>query len=147
MIELSNLDTSLSPSPQFYCEGPDGLKHWSEIDRQSTFFKLLRYAGPRIDVFANANAGKRNPHKAKKEGIKSGVFDVTCLWRPPVVAFIEFKGYDGRGRPGTLSDNQIDFGNRLVELGIPCACFFSPQAAVDWLREQGFPIAETRHAA
>jgi hypothetical protein len=147
MIDFNDLDEPLSPGPQFYVEAPDGLKHWPEIDRQSTFFKLLRYAGPRVDAFANANAGKRNPRLAKKEGIRGGVFDVTCLWRPPVVAWIEFKGYDKRGRAGKLSDNQIRFGNRLVELGIPCACFFSPQAAIDWLHGQGFPISGVRDAA
>lgn len=144
MNPFADLDEPLIPEPQFYVEPPDGMKHWPEIDRQSTFFKLLRYAGPRVHAFANANAGKRNPRKAKAEGIKSGVFDVTCQFKLPLIAYTEFKGYDGRGRPGKLSDNQIRFGNRLVELGIPCACFFSPQAAINWLRELGFPIAQVR---
>lgn len=144
---FADLETDLDPTPQFHVEAPDGLKHWRELDRQASFFKLLRYVGPRVHAFANANAGKRNPRQAKLEGIKSGVFDVTCQFRGPLVAYIEFKGYDARGRSGQLSDNQVRFGNRCVELGIPCACFFTPQAALDWLRAQGFPIAESRRAA
>lgn len=147
MIDWGGLETSLNPEPTFFVQAPDRRKDWAEIDRQATFFNVLRYSAPRLLVFANANAGKRNPRLAKKEGIRSGVFDVAVLWKPPLSAWVEFKGYDGRGRAGKLSDNQITFGNRCVELGIPCACFFDPYDAADWLREQGFPIAEVRRAA
>lgn len=146
MIDLRDLETDLNPTPQFYHEAPDQQKDWPEINRQATFLRLMRMAAPRIVVFANANAGKRNPRQATKEGIRSGVFDLTVLWTKGRTAFIEFKGYNKSG-PGKLSDNQIRFGNRLVELGIPCASFFSPINAVNWLREQGFPIAEIRDAS
>mgnify|MGYP000465796399 CR=1 FL=1 len=145
MIDFADLDEPLSPDPTFFVEAPDGRKDVPELRRQTDFLKLMRIAAPRVMVFANANAGKRNPQQAKREGIKGGVFDITCLWRARC-AYIEFKGYNKNGA-GSLTDNQTRFGNRLVELDIPCACFFSPEAAVDWLREIGFPVAEIHHAA
>lgn len=47
-------------------------------------------------------------------------------------------------RPGKLSLAQIDFGNALVARGHRCACFFSPVAALEWLREQGAPVLGRR---
>ena len=146
-MNWSELETGLYEAPRFPVEAPDGRKDWPEIDRQVTFRRLIGTAAPRLLVFANANAGKRNPRLARKEGILGGVFDMTVLWRRQQIAYIEFKGYDARGRAGKLSQAQIDFGNRLVDLEVPCACFFSPYSAIDWLREQGFPIAEVRRAA
>lgn len=140
-------DEPLTEAPLFYCEAPDCRKDWPEIDRQVTFFNLMRHAAPGVAVWATANAGKRNPMQARREGIKSGVFDVQCVADRPLLALIEFKGYDARGRPGKLSDNQIRFGNRMHRYSVPVACFFSPHRAVDWLREHGFPVAEVRDAA
>lgn len=141
------LETPLNQAPTFFVEEPDGRKDWAEIDRQATFFKLLRLTGPRVLAYPNVNAGKRNPRLARKEGIVAGVFDVTCAFRPSLTAWIEFKGYDKSGRAGKLSQSQIDFGNRLIDLGRPCACFFSPDCALGWLRELGFPIRSADHAA
>lgn len=141
-----SLETSMSPEPAFLVEAPDHRTGWTELQRQTAFLRLMRLAAPRVLVFANANAGRRNPRQAKAEGITSGVFDLTVLWRGKT-AFVEFKGYTKAGRAGHLSDNQTDFGNRLVELGIPCGCFFSPSTAAGWLRSLGFPVAETRDAA
>jgi len=90
------------------------------------------------------NAGKRNPAQARREGIVAGVFDTVWRWRRPLVAHIEMKGYDKRGRAGSLSVQQIEWGNRMVALGYPVACFFDPYAAVEWLRELRFPFAEVR---
>ena len=146
-MDWADLDTPLQPVPDFLVEAPDGRKDWAEIDRQATLRKLLAVSAPRLVVYANANAGKRNPMKAKREGIMGGVFDLSILWRAPAICYVEMKGYDKSGRPGTLRDNQIEFGNRCVALGIPCACFFSPHRALAWLREQGLPIAEVRDAA
>ena len=140
----ADLESSLSPSPQFLVQAPDGRKDWTEIARQATFLRVMGLSAPRVLIFANANAGKRNPRQAKREGIRAGVFDIACLWRAPVAAYIEFKGYSKAGRAGNLSDSQIEFGNRLTELGIPCACFFDPYDAANWLREQGFPVAEIK---
>lgn len=136
-----------SLQPQFFVEPPDGKRNWPELQRQATLFQVMLYNAPRVYGYAVPNAGKRNPWKARKEGIRAGIFDTHWQWQAPLHAYVEMKGYDARGRPGKLSEDQIRFGNRMVELGVPCACFFDPYAAAAWLREQGFPVAEFRHAA
>lgn len=145
-MDWGSLEKTLTPEPAFLVEGPDKRKDWPELQRQAAFLRLMRTAAPRVMVFANANAGKRNPTQAKREGITAGVFDLTCI-SPGRTAFIEIKGFTKAGRAGALSLPQIEFGNRLVELGIPCACFFSPTGAASWLRAQGFPVAAFRDAA
>lgn len=147
MIDFSHLESPLEPIPAFPVQAPDGRNDWSEIDRQGTFLTAMRNSAPRVLVYPNANAGKRNPRTARREGIRAGVFDLTCIWKRETVAWIELKGYSKAGRPGSLSPQQIEFGNRLVDLGRPCACFFNPYDAVEWLREQGFPVSEVRRAA
>lgn len=134
------LESALEPVPEFRVQAPDGKREWSEIDRQVTFRRLMRETAPRVHIHANANAGKRNPSLARKEGIVAGVFDMSVAFKAPLAAWIEFKGYAGK-RPGQLSNQQIEWGNRMHQLGWPVACFFDPYAAVDWLRDQGFPIA------
>lgn len=146
-MDWERLEESLNPEPAFYVEPPDNRRDWPEIARQATFLQVMRWSAPRVLLYANGNAGKRNPRQARREGIRTGVFDLTAQWRGPLIAHLEFKGYSSAGRPGTLSDAQIGFGNRCVELGIPCACFFSPYKAVEWLREIGFPVGEVRRAA
>ena len=131
-------------APEFFVQAPDGARQFSEIDRQKMLFNLMRATAPRVLGFAIPNAGKRNPAKARKEGILGGVFDTQWCWRDGLTAFVEMKGYDTRGRAGKLSDAQIEWGNRMVALGHHAACFFDPYAAVAWLREQGFPIREVR---
>lgn len=139
-MDWSKLETPITGAvPEFYVEPFDGRHDWREIARQATFLSIMRMAAPRVLVYANANAGKRAVHVARKEGILAGVFDLICVWRGQV-AWVEFKGADGRGRPGKLSDAQVEFGNRVTQLGWPCACFYSPYAAADWLRDQGFPV-------
>lgn len=138
-----DLESSLSPAPLFHVQGPDGRKDWGETARQATLFRLMHLAAPRVVGFAIPNAGKRNPLQARREGIVAGVFDTQFLWRG-LTAFVELKGYDRRGRPGTLSTAQVEWGNRLVALDVPCAMFFDPYTAVAWLRGLGFPIAALR---
>lgn len=147
MTDWASLECDLDPVPDFYVQSPDGRKDWPEIGRQATFLRLMNQFAPRVVVFANANAGKRNPRNAKREGIRAGVFDLTCNWKSPQTAYIEFKGYTKAGRAGSLSRQQIEFGNRCVSLGIPCASFFDPYDAYDWLRAQGFPCLEVKRAA
>lgn len=135
------LESELHPSPRFPVEAPDGERDWTEIQRQATLFRIIHNAGPTICGFAVPNAGKRDPFKARREGIVAGVFD-TC-WNaehPFMSAWVELKGYDARGRPGTLSTQQIEWGNRMHMLGKPVACFFDPYAAAEWLRMLGFPM-------
>lgn len=139
-IDWGALESPLDPTPQFFVQAPDGRKDWPEIKRQAEFRRLIHMLGPRILVYPIPNAGKRNPWAARKEGILAGVFDMRIEWRAPLTAVIEFKGYDARGRAGQLSDAQIEYGNRMVELGWHAACFFCPVAALDWLRGLGFPV-------
>lgn len=141
MVNWSALETSLDPVPEFLVQEPDGRKDWAEIDRQATFLSIMRMAAPRVMVRANANAGKRNPRQARKEGIRAGVFDLSLFWRSPQIVLIEFKGYSKAGRAGKLSPSQIEFGNRCTQLGIPCACFFDPYDAAEWAKAQGLPVA------
>ena len=142
MSIFADLDDAIKPLPRFYVQAPDKRKDQSEIDRQATLFAVMHRLAPRVLGYAIPNAGKRNPHKARKEGIMAGVFDTRWEWRGPLTAVIEMKGYDARGRAGQLSDAQIEYGNRMIDLGHHAACFFDPLAAVDWLREIGFPIRE-----
>lgn len=127
-------------APIFPCEPPDGLRHLSELDRVVTFRRLMRQLAPRVMVYANANAGKRSRRQASAEGIVAGVFDYTVAWNHGV-AWPEFKGYDSRGRPGKLSQPQIDWGNAMSRIGHPVACFYSPVSAVEWLRGIGCPFS------
>lgn len=150
MDSWAALETPLDEAPLFPVQEPDGKKGWPEAARQATFFRTIHLVGPKVIAFPVPNAGKRNPLKAVREGIYAGVFDILCLWTPidPLAdhgrAAIELKGYDKRGQPGKLRQSQIDFGNRLARAGIPCACFFDPVDALNWLRECGAPVREAR---
>lgn len=137
----AGLESDLHPSPRFPVQDPDGKREWAEIERQATLFRLVRTSNPKVFGFAIPNAGKRNPMAARREGIMAGVFD-TC-WHadtPFMTAWVELKGYDKSGRAGKLSQQQIDWGNRMHDLGKPVACFFDPYAATEWLRMIGFPM-------
>lgn len=141
----ADLESSLHPKPLFPVEAPDGRRDWSEEARQATLFRIVHSAGPKIAGFPIPNAGKRNPLKARREGIVAGVFD-TC-WNaehPFMSAWIELKGYTKAGRRGELSTAQIEWGNRMHMMGKPVACFFDPYAAAEWLRMLGFPMREAR---
>lgn len=146
-MDWADLETSLHPEPLFPVQQPDGKKHWRELARQTTLFQILRIAAPQVVLWGTANAGKRNPMQARREGIRAGVFDVQAVHEAPLCAWVEMKGYDARGRAGKLSLAQIEWGNRMSTLGHHVACFFDPYDAADWLRSVGFPVAEVRHAA
>jgi hypothetical protein len=129
-------------APIFLVEAPDGRRLLKELPRQRTFLNLLRYCAPEVWAFATANAGKRNPALAKREGIEAGVFDVRCIWNHGQ-ADIEFKGYSG-GSPNKITHKknlaQVRWGNRMTRLGHRVACFFNEVAAIGWLAEQGAPV-------
>ena len=144
---LLALETPLNDKPRFPVEPPDDKRDWAEIDRQVQFRGMMRAIAPSLMVAANANAGKRNPRQALKEGIMAGVFDMTVasgMIGNRFVAWPEFKGWTGGGinkkgkrvsyRAGELSQSQIDWGNRMHDAGHHVACFFSPDKAVEWIR-------------
>lgn len=135
---FADLETSLCEKPIFPVEAPDGRRDWSEADRQATFRGRLRMMAPSLIVWANANAGKRGRTQAIKEGVTAGVFDLSVASGrvgDRFVAFPEMKGYDSRGKAGSLSQAQIDWGNRMYRAGHHVACFFNPDSAVEWLRQ------------
>jgi len=130
------LDEPDTLAPLFPVQAPDGRRDWAEADRQATFRGRLRMVAPSLMVFANANAGKRARHQAIKEGVRAGVFDITVASGTVghrFTAWPEFKGYAG-GRPGKLSIDQIEWGNTMWRAGHHVACFFDPDAAVEWIR-------------
>lgn len=131
--------------------GKPGLdpRLWPELERQRAFIGFLRKTQPKIKAFAIPNAGKRGfkaQAQAKAEGLLAGVFDVFVYWsaadsdQPATAAWIEWKGFDARGRPGKLSQAQIEHGNDLHRRGHKAACFYTVQAALDWLASLGAPV-------
>lgn len=149
MSDFAALESPLYPEPLFPVEAPDGRKDLAEIDRQVMFRKFAASLAPKVIVWANANAGKRNPLQAKREGIMAGVFDMTAAWDigdstqsdcAVSMCHLEFKGYDKSGRAGALSLAQIEWGNAMHERGHKVACFFSGKSAFDWLASLGAPV-------
>lgn len=146
-MQWADLETALDASPLFPVERPDGLKHLGELERVIEFRELIRTCTRGVRVHAIPNAAKRGfkaQAQAKKEGMVAGVFDLCVTWRPHGnsrgVAWPEFKGYDASGRPGTLSQAQIDWGNDHFLMGHAVACFFSPERALEWLASHGVPV-------
>lgn len=153
MNAWADLETDLRAKPLFLVEAPDGERSLSELARQSFLVSYIRKTSPKVVVAANANAAKRGmkaQRQAKSEGLLAGFPDLTICWDVadghvpggPSCAFLEMKGYDNSGRPGTLSQAQIDTCNRLHRCGLPVACFFSAKSAIRWLRSLGCPIKE-----
>ena len=146
-MNFDHLETQLDQAPLFHVEEPDGRKHWREIERAVELRRIVRMCGPSILLYANANAGKRNPTQARREGIMAGVFDYTAAWDRGNGCHVELKGYDKRGTPGKLSQSQIDWGNQMHRLGHKVACFFDPIEAARFIASCGAPMREIRDAA
>lgn len=142
--DLVECDLSRRPAPRFFVQAPDGRRDWGEAARQATLFRLVHLHGPTVMGEAIPNAGRRDPNKARREGIVAGAFDTSWRARFPLCAWIEMKGYKASGEAGRLSVPQIEWGNRMVDLGHNVACFFDPYAAAEWLRGLGFPVREVR---
>ncbi len=146
---FADLEAPLDAEPLFPVEAPDGRKDLSELERQVMFRKFAANLAPQVLVWANANAGRRNPMQARKEGVMAGVFDMSCAWDIDAstlpdcdvsTCWVEFKGYDKSGRPGRLSPAQIEWGNAMHQRGHKVACFFSGRSAFDWLASLGAPV-------
>lgn len=136
MIDFAALEEPLRAVPLFPVEPPDDQRSLAELPRQTRLLSRLRVIAPGLKIYANANAGKRNPTQARREGITSGVFDLSVVNReayPRFRAELEMKGWASK-RAGKLSPNQISWGNDMHRAGWPVACFFTPDAAVAWLR-------------
>jgi hypothetical protein len=128
-----------TPSPLFRSDPPGGGVA-PELRRQTIFFRDMRMLAPEVLIYANANAGKRNPTKARQEGVVAGIFDIAARWQGGG-AEIELKGWQpGAKRWGKLSDAQIRWGNRMHRLEHQVACFYDPIEAMLWLRDLGAPV-------
>lgn len=126
-------DTGAKEAPLFFVQTADGRRDWPEDRRQTVLFREMRMRAPTVEGFHIPNAGKQNPMKALASGKKAGPFDTEWSWRRRGIAWVELKGYRADGRPGTLSPEQISWGNRKVEQGHDVACFFDPIAAAEWI--------------
>ena len=149
MTDFAALETPLVAEPLFPVQAPDGRKELSELDRQAWVVNYIETRQPLVKVYANKNDGKRGlaaQRKAKKEGLRAGVFDLTFFWdvkdsdSDRGVCWVEMKGYDKNGRPGKLSQAQIEWGNGAHQRGHKVACFFSAKSVIEWLRSLGAPV-------
>jgi hypothetical protein len=91
-----------------------------------------------VSLVAVPNAAKRSQwaaQRAKREGLATGFPDMMALAPGGKAAFLEFKA-----PKGVLSDNQGDWLDRLHGMGFPCGVFRDADAAVEFLRSNGFPF-------
>lgn len=142
MNAWADLETALDPEPLFLVEKPDGRKTLSEDKRAAMLVKLVHTLAPGVEIAHVRNEGNYNHARAKTLGVVAGFGDFILTWKPRATAFIELKGYTAAGRPGVLSNAQIDWANRKYMQGFPVACFFSPEKALEWLRDQGAPVRQ-----
>lgn len=141
LTPFDDWEVDLKPVPRFPVEATDKSPA-TELQRQATFLKMMRTLAPSVICYANTNgthiASFAGRAKADKEGRTIGASDVTIVWNRGV-AWIEWKAGKGSLKPA-----QIEFGNRLYEMGHHVACFRDPVSAVDWLRSIGAPVKATR---
>ncbi|ABD27146.1 hypothetical protein Saro_2710 [Novosphingobium aromaticivorans DSM 12444] len=140
MTTWADLETRLDADPLFFVQKPDGLKHLSEDERCKTLVKLVHQLAPQAEIAHVKNEGRHNHAKAKTLGVVTGHGDYIVTWPKCGTAFVEMKGYSAAGRPGELSQAQVDWANRKFMMGFPVACFFCPHAAFEWLVSQGMPV-------
>lgn len=110
----------------------------SELEIQTLFRSRCRIMCPAVEVVAIPNGSRRTEWeklKAAREGLVAGFPDTMCLWHQRGIAFIEFKKPGGRVRP-----NQIEAMGRLQARGFPVTVAFSPDEAIQFLRDHGAPF-------
>ena len=112
----------------------------SEIAIQTLFRSRARIICPGVSIIAVPNAAKRTQwaaQRAKREGLATGFPDCLCFWQGKGVAAIEFKSAKGR-----LSLSQVEWLQRLAELGVPAVVSRDPDHALEFLRECGAPFID-----
>jgi hypothetical protein len=110
----------------------------SEIQIQTLFRSRCRIMCPAVAVIGIPNASKRTQwaaQQAKREGLATGFPDLLCFWKGPGVAAVEFKSEKGK-----LSDNQAEWIERLIDMGVPCIVSRDADEAVEFLRGLGAPF-------
>lgn len=117
----------------------------SELAIQTLFRSRARIQCPAVTIVGIPNAGKRGERaarQAKQEGLATGFPDVLCFWQGPGIAAIEFKSEAGR-----LTLNQVEWLQRLSDLGIPAIVSRDPDHALDFLRQCGAPFLSSHRRA
>ena len=112
----------------------------SELEEQQAFRKRVYYAAPEVKLVAVPNAARRTQweaRRAKQEGMATGFPDLMCIAPGGLIAFVEMKTHKGR-----VSEHQHEWIERLNRYGFPAAVCRGADAAMAYLREQGFPIRE-----
>jgi hypothetical protein len=110
----------------------------SESDIQCLFRSRARMQCPAVRIIAIPNGSKRGQramNQARREGAAWGFCDVMCLAPGARAAFIEFKSATGK-----LSDNQVEWIDRLRDMGFPATVARDPDDALAFLRSAGFPF-------
>ena len=108
-----------------------------ETEEQQALFQWVRYQlkqYPELELLYHiSNEGRRNPRRAKAEGIKAGVPDL-CLPVPRGKnhgAYIEMK----RRKGGRITPQQIAWMERLQQQGYAVACCNGWESAAKFLLE------------
>lgn len=129
---------------QFHHDAPASSDPGDELSIQLKMRKAIKSRFRDTEFVAVPNGTQRTAWSAinaKREGMKSGFPDGMAIW-PGGIAFVEVKA-----RSGSLSENQIDWLNRLTRMGHKAGCFRSVESLATWLAQQGAPLASAAVAA
>jgi len=124
-------------NPAIYVEKTDTDPTCEEV-RQAEYVATVRKNFRKLRVFAVPNAGRRTmweAAKVKREGLSKGWPDTGTCWEHGRTAWIEWK--DGKGRP---DESQIETLNWLYEQGFPVAICRTAYGALMFLRSVGAPV-------
>jgi hypothetical protein len=124
-------------NPAIYVEKTDKDPTCEEV-RQAEYVATVRKNFRALKVFAVPNAGRRTmweANKVKREGLSKGWPDTGTCWDNGRTAWIEWK--DGRG---SLGDDQIETLNWLHDQGFPVAVCRTAYGALLFLRSVGAPV-------
>lgn len=120
----------------FHYDAPAVADPGDELSIQIKMRKAIKNRLRNTEFVAVPNGTQRTAWSAinaQREGMKAGFVDGLVIW-PGDIAFVEVKA-----RAGALSENQIDWLNRLTRMGHKAGCFRSVETLMAWLIEQGAP--------
>lgn len=105
-----------------------------EDNIQAEFISLACMLYPKLDklLYHACNEGKRNPKRAKKIGIKSGVADIHLALANKKYhsLYIEFKTHQNK-----QTESQIEFQRQVEAVGNKYIVCYSANEAIDVLKE------------